>query len=281
MDSKRLTYDVKIWAITPYRGRRGTTYRVRWAVAGKELWKTFKTRKLAESYRSALVMASTRGGAFDTVTGLPESQSREAHQVSWYQHAMDFVAMKWPAASPKSRRSMAESLATVTPALLTEGRGMPTPDQLRRTLYRWSFDLSARSTEPSAEVARVHAWLLNNSRPLAELAEGGLMREALDALSLRLDGRRAARNTIARKRAVLYGSLRYGVELDRLSAHPMNKVRWLRQRLMTRSTGASSSTPTKRCRSLSGSRRSIQRWSPSSHACTTPPCGRRRCYTCA
>lgn len=226
-DEGRLTYEVRVWAITAYKGKLRTTYRVRWAVAGKGRWKSFQTRKLAESYRSTLVTAATQGHAFDIASGLPESQARQANQVSWYQHALDFVAMKWPEASPKSRRSMAEALATVTPALMADGRGSPTAEELRRTLYGWSFNLSSRSEEPSTEAARVHAWMLNNSRPLAHLMEGGVTRSALDVLAVRLDGKQAARNTIARKRAVFYGALRYAVERDRLPAHPMDKVHWV------------------------------------------------------
>lgn len=44
---------------------------------------------------------------------------------------------------------------------------------------------------------------------------------------MKLDGTQAAQTTIARKRAVFYGALRYAVELDRVTAHPMDKVHWV------------------------------------------------------
>ena len=55
-------YDVRVWAIHVYRGKRGTTYTIKWQVAGKRHQRTFVTRKLAESFRASLIIA-TRGGA--------------------------------------------------------------------------------------------------------------------------------------------------------------------------------------------------------------------------
>jgi len=53
-----------------------------------------------------------------------------------------------------------------------------------------------------------------------------LIRCALHALALTLDGRPAAPTTIARKRAVFHGVLNYAVELDILPANPISKVTW-------------------------------------------------------
>src|SRR5215467_7696083 len=57
--------------------------------------------------------------------------------------------------------------------------------------------------------------------------DAALVRKALDLLATRLDGRAAAPTTVARKRAVFYGALRYAVELGRLDAHPMDRVQWI------------------------------------------------------
>lgn len=226
MSQAHLTYDVRVWSIQPYKGQRRTTYKVRWEVAGKERKRSFQTRKLAESFRSTLVTSTTTGRAFDISSGLPESMARQATQITWYDHAREFSAMKWPRAAAKSRRSVAEALATVTPALLSEGRGRPSSGEIRDTLYHWSFNLGAHSKEAPATYAVVHAWLQMNSRPLSDLTEAALTREALDTLAMRLDGKQAAQTTIARKRAVFYGALRYAVEKDRLATHPMDKVHW-------------------------------------------------------
>jgi integrase len=45
-------------------------------------------------------------------------------------------------------------------------------------------------------------------------------------LATLLDGRPAAPNTVARKRAVFYGALRYAVELRLLDANPVDQVQW-------------------------------------------------------
>jgi len=221
-----LTYDVRVWATRIYPGQRGTTYTVRWAVAGRERTKSHQTRKLAESFRSSLLSAARQGLAFDVATGLPENVARKLNSVSWYEHAMEFVDMKWARASPRHRKSIAEALATVTPALLSTDRGAPSPEMIRHTLYQWSFNTAARSVIPEEEVIKVDAWLRANSLPLAQLSQSALVRSSLDLLAVRLDGRPAAHTTVARKRAVFYGALRYAVELDHLVGHPMDRVSW-------------------------------------------------------
>lgn len=51
-------------------------------------------------------------------------------------------------------------------------------------------------------------------------------RRALDALTLRLDGTRAAAATITRKRAVFHGCLGYAAELGLLEANPLDRITW-------------------------------------------------------
>jgi len=220
-----LTYDVKIWTTRVYKGKRGNRYIVRWEVANKERARTHTTKKLAESFRSSLISAARQGFAFDVATGQPEHMTRPLATVTWYEHAMAFVDMKWARASPRHRKSIAEALATVTPALMSTDRGAPSPEMIRRTLYQWAFNTANRNAMPEEEV-RVDAWLRANSLPLAQLAQSALVRAALDLLALRLDGKPAAHTTVARKRAVFCGALRYAVELDHLVGHPMDRVSW-------------------------------------------------------
>ena len=54
------TYDVRIWQIEPYKGQRGTTYKVVWIVAGRRWKETYKTVALAESFRSNLLAAARK-----------------------------------------------------------------------------------------------------------------------------------------------------------------------------------------------------------------------------
>jgi integrase len=51
-------------------------------------------------------------------------------------------------------------------------------------------------------------------------------RAALKALTFRLDGSRAAANTVIRKRAVLHGALGYAAEAGLLPDNPLDTIAW-------------------------------------------------------
>jgi hypothetical protein len=232
------TYDVRIWKINEHKGRdRKTgkprsTYRVRWTVAGRSFGKSFETKAMAESFRSRLVVAQREGIAFDEATGLTEPMARESRARSWYEHAVAYVDMKWPRASAKHRKGIAEALTTATMALLTSDRGAPAEGEIRAALYGWAFNKARRDDgKPSPEIASAIRWLEANTVKLAALAEPALVRKALDALTLRLDGRSAAASTVRRKRAIFSGALRYAVELRLLDAHPLDQLSWVAPKL--------------------------------------------------
>jgi hypothetical protein len=230
------TYDVKVWSIREYKskdrktGKARSTYRVRWVVAGKQFGETFQTRPLAESFRSKLIVAQREGTAFDELVGLPEPMARQLTSRTWYEHAIAFVDMKWPRSAAAQRKSIAESLATVTPALLSSTRGAPAEHEIRRALFRWSYNRTRReSGPPPPDLERTVRWLSAKTVRPIDLNDTALIRKALDTLATRLDGTSAAANTVARKRAIFYGALRYAVELRLLPAHPMDHVRWTPQ----------------------------------------------------
>jgi hypothetical protein len=75
------TYNVRIWKTEQCDGQRGTTYKVRWAVARRQHKKVFRTKALADSFRSELVGASRKGWAFDTTTGEPYAEKQEVGKV--------------------------------------------------------------------------------------------------------------------------------------------------------------------------------------------------------
>lgn len=227
------TYNVRIWDVREHKGKdRKTrkphsTYQVRWVVAGRQFGKTFQTKALAESFRSKLVVAQREGTAFDEASGLPEPMARKLNSRTWYEHAVAFVDMKWPRAAGKHRRSIAEALATVTPALMSTDRGAPAEREIRRALYSWAFNKARRDAGPPPDdLAPVIRWVASNTVRLTDLTDAALIRKALDLLALRIDGKAAAATTIARKRAVFYGALRYAVELRLLDGHPMDYVQW-------------------------------------------------------
>jgi hypothetical protein len=69
------TFDVRVWKLQAYKGKRSTTYTVRWSVAGREHRKTYSTQGLADAFRSELVSATRRGEAFNEVISCAQ-QSR-------------------------------------------------------------------------------------------------------------------------------------------------------------------------------------------------------------
>lgn len=162
------TYDVRVHGILLNKNAKRPTYTVRWLVGGQRHRDTFATRALAESFRSKLLVAQREGVAFDEASGLPEPMARELNTRSWYEHAIAYVDMKWPRASAKHRKSIAETLATVTPVLLATDRGAPGDKTMRAALYGWVFNKTRREAgPPPAELAGTVTWLQANTVNLA------------------------------------------------------------------------------------------------------------------
>lgn len=60
--------DVKVWGVRK-RNTKKSSYDVRWIVAGNVFSEQFRTKGLADNYRSKLLRAMRDGEEFDTVTG--------------------------------------------------------------------------------------------------------------------------------------------------------------------------------------------------------------------
>ncbi|MEV8056378.1 site-specific integrase [Streptomyces antimycoticus] len=165
----------------------------------------------------------------------PTSELTERNSPTWFVHACAYAAMKWPDASAKHRAGIADALATITPKLVTDERGAPAKRVLRRALYSWAFAfrrdgdaLKSRNEveEPPAEIAAALKWIAQKSVKVIDLDTPTVLRTALEALTLRLDGKRAAENTIHRKETVFSNALRYAVERGVLGSLPLGKVDW-------------------------------------------------------
>lgn len=222
------TYDVRIYALLENKLAGGrTSYSVRWKVAGEPFRDTFATRAMAESFRSKLLVAQREGIAYDEKCGLPEPMARELNSTTWFAHAVAFADVKWPRAAATQRKSIAEALTSATMALVSGTRGAPSDEALRAALYRWAFNKAQRDRgEPPEDVAAVLKWVAANTVKLGDLADAAVTRKVLDALATRIDGGAAAANTVARKRAIVYGALKFAVELRHLDSHPMDYVQW-------------------------------------------------------
>ena len=115
--------------------------------------RSFITRGLAEAYRAELVRAARRGLDFGPATGEPARWAdRETAGVSWLEHASAYAVMKWPHAAAHTRASIADALATVTPALLAPAPSRPPAAVLRAALYGQAFRPAQPGASPSPQV---------------------------------------------------------------------------------------------------------------------------------
>lgn len=221
------TYDVKIWKTEVYKGKRGDTYYVRWAVAGKRWREPFKHSALAEGFRSDLVAASRKGEAFDIASGLPVSKRRAIQEMPWYRFACQFVDMKWPDVAATTRRTHAEALTTVTTAMFSNIRGKPDDKLIRSALSRWGFNTNRR-TDPHMpdDVAAALRWVERHTRPVSDLTKPDVLRAVLTGLTRRLDGAQAAPSVLSRKRKIFNTAVEYAVERELLTKNPVPALKW-------------------------------------------------------
>ncbi|MFD3755936.1 site-specific integrase [Streptomyces sp. NPDC058622] len=229
------SYDVRIWGIRT-RQSKSAPYQLRWLVGGEEHQAPFLTKTLADGRRAQLMEAVRKGEQFDVASGLPVSELRQLKSPTWFEHARAYACMKWPDAAAKHRVGIAEAMTNVTMALVTNGKSAPDPKVLRLALRSWAFQMTVdprgnavprmKAGQPPASAAQALEWMASHSLRVSEVAEAENLRRALAAISRRLNGKRAADNTIRRKRAVLSNALRYAVECDTLPTNPLPKVDW-------------------------------------------------------
>lgn len=219
------TYDVKFWTVYRNKSSKTPSYVARWQVGGRRKTKTFRTKALAENFLSDLRQAAKRGEAFDTETCLPESMTKAKNAATWLAFAQAYTAAKWPHLAAKSRDSTTDALATVTPALTKDEPGRPDAETLRRALRKYALLPEDRRTELDAELSAALRWLERASLPVRALGDASTVHAALDALSVKMDGKRAATTTYRRKRAVFYNIIEYAVELDELDDNPLDRIK--------------------------------------------------------
>jgi hypothetical protein len=158
-------------------------------------------------------------------SGLPKSMVAKERDISWYQHARNYIEMKWDTSPGSTRRTLAEAMATVTPTFVKDTKGMPEARAVRHALYSWAFNKNRWAEEVPDDVAKVLDWFERKSLPTSALSERLLVRAALNALSKKLDGKTAAPGTISRKRAIFYNSLEFAVEAELLSDNPLTRIK--------------------------------------------------------
>ncbi|WP_420035082.1 tyrosine-type recombinase/integrase [Streptomyces sp. cg28] len=218
------SYTVRIWAIRKRDYRK--PYQLRWKVGAKPHSESFLTLGLAESRRAQLITAAREGEPFEVTSGLPKSLVTKERDITWYEHARRYIEMKWTHAPGSTRRTLAEAMATVTPALVKDTKGMPDVRDVRTALYSWAFNVRRWDEEPPPEVAKTLAWFERKSLPTSALADRMKVRAALDALTKKLDGTTAAASSIRRKRAIFHNALVYAVDAGLLTDNPLPQIRW-------------------------------------------------------
>ena len=218
-------FDVRIHAIR-HRPDRRRPFKVRWYAAGRlghgrsspGAWRT------VTGPSSSALPARARTSTWNRGTGVLGHPRACQHQLAGARSRLRCDEMALAAAH--TRAGIADALATITPALLTPGRGRPPAAMLRAALYRQAFNPARADTDPGPAAAAVLDWARHHCLPLTALADPQVTRRALDALTLRLDGTRAAAATITRKRAVFHGCLSYAAELGLLEANPLDRITW-------------------------------------------------------
>ena len=221
--------DVQVWQIKARKNPQGkvTSYRVRWKVARAEHYASRKTKAHAESFRSQLVTAMSRGEEFLVdEPGLPVSMVRETARMSWFEFAQRYIDLKWTRAAAKSRAGNADTLATVTPLMLRSERGQPDETTLRRALTGWALNTKKRDSEKPQEIRSALRWLEANTVPVSRLDDPTQLRRVLEQLASRMDGKPASAKTFSRKRSVLHNALEYAVELKVLDRNRLPEVKW-------------------------------------------------------
>lgn len=95
---------------------------LRWVVAGEVIVTTFATRPLADGFRSRLMHATDMGEEFDIATGLPVSMLPTKTEKDWLSFCVAYMAARWDGVAPKTRDSIADSLATTALAMAGKGQ---------------------------------------------------------------------------------------------------------------------------------------------------------------
>jgi integrase len=222
------SYDVKFWAIRPGKAKTKRTFEVRWKVGPAPQSCTLANKAQAENFLSSLRHAARAGEAFDTDSGLPDSMTAvQKEERSWLAFCLAYIDMKWPSAAPKTRDALTDALATIIPAVVSEGR----PDglergQLRYALRHFMLAPGSRHLDQPPGVAAALRWLEKVSLPVSEVGKPLHARAVLDEISVLQDGQAAGATTIARKRSVFANVVRYAIEVEELAANPLDRLSW-------------------------------------------------------
>ncbi|QRP50548.1 tyrosine-type recombinase/integrase [Amycolatopsis sp. FDAARGOS 1241] len=217
-----------MWSIDVYHGKRKTTYWVRWKVAKLPPFKEpFTHRGLANSFRSDLQSAASRGEAFRLTDGLPVSMARQSNSLSWYQAVCQYVDMKWPKAAATYRKTIVESLTPATVVMLDDEPGKPKIALIRSALNNWILNTPRREQEGKPDdIDGTIRWIKRHTAPLSQVLDPETARKLHDSVVSKLDGKPLARSVARQRRMILNNFLSYCVERGWLTTNPVREIKW-------------------------------------------------------
>ncbi|WP_372407730.1 site-specific integrase [Streptomyces luteireticuli] len=248
------TYNVKFWKTAVYKGKRGTTYTVRWTLDGQEWREPLGTRAQADAFRSELVSAARRGEPFSIATGRPVSHQSKASTTNWYDFAVQFADYQWHRTAGNSRKNTAKALMATTIALLRTSPAAFRPVDVRTALREYAFNTKRRGEAPP-EVATILRWVERNSLTMAAWEDPVKVDEVLRAVDTRLDGRRAAASSVKRNRRILNVAMQHAVKHRILRENPLPKGRGATPKTSNAVDRRSLIHPARMARMLAGVRR--------------------------
>ena len=228
------SYKVTILKIETYEGKRKTTHRVLWKVAGRKFGQSFDSYTLADNYRSKLKTAQNDGEAFNTEKpGLPDSMMEtptvEPEPVTtWFELAATYVDRKWKRLAAKSRETMVYALAALLPGLTEATPKRPPVQALRHSLCRWYLPPASREPEIDIpEEARTSIeWLRAASIPVSDETSAAVLSAALDGMMTTLAGKEYAPDVVKRRRRILTNFVKFAIQEGHLSADSFKALDW-------------------------------------------------------
>ena len=195
----------------------------RWTINGKAKSKSFKTRVLADDFRSQLNIAAGQLVDWDESSGLPISWS-PVSTPTVAECATALLAEEWEELSPNSRRSLTEALARFVEASATAelpvGRGCSMA-AFRRELR----NIIAGPYSEGLPNGEVDAWVAEASPAVDALVVANL-RQVDEKLRCRDNGSLAASNTYVRYRGAAQRCLKFAVREGHITSFewPEEKV---------------------------------------------------------
>jgi integrase len=185
----------------------------------------FGSRKHADSFRSELLIAARQGLLFDRLSGSPIDPTKPAERdKSWLELATDYVDLKWPTASARHRKGIAEALVNISLTLIDTDLPPVSRYERKELVGALTYGLFSRGSTRAHDQDALAALKAASPRA-ADLGDPIVVRKLLNAIALKQDGSAAAESTVIRKRATLHNVLQFAVESRAITTNPLKSMK--------------------------------------------------------